>query len=328
MMKNCLVLVMAVFCISAAGAYDRVFSTPVRLDAGEQMLDTVPARPEYLEMNYRVRVPSNRERSGKALPAWEVVWNYLSPSDYCGVALTWCNSDFGAIDDRRFLRVELFRIENGVRQVVASKDFEKKVNLADGYNSVTVTRWEDRIYVAAGASAEYLPVGEMAFSSCGPSLAGLIAHRPVEIVRARLTAVPYPEFEMAPFTESSLKEYLSGSHDELEGIWSYFDRKTDPEVVVPGGSYTLAIVKTATPDTYNIIYLAGAEIHSDNWPAMRVKGRLSRTGFVGNYNLEWLDADGHPVSSETYAYLSDGALLSFRFPLIGSELRFRKLPLR
>lgn len=325
-MRGLLLLIMSL-CAVAMHAYDRVYSQAERLEAGQDILDSVPGNLEYLEMNYRVRVPANRERPGKLSAAYEIVWNYMSPSQYCGVALTWINTDFGSIDDRRFLRVELFEVEGGRRSVVAAKEFDKKVNLADGYNSVSVTKWENRIYVAVGGSSEYLQVGEMAYRACPPSLAGIMAMRPIEVIRARLTAIPFPEPLISSFNEDSLREYLAASTDPVEGYWIYLDRKTDPESVVPGGSYTLAIVK-ASPEEYNIIYLGGADIHAANWTPMRIKGRLSRTGFVGNYDLEWLDADGYPVSQECYAMLADGALLTFRFPLLNSEIRFRKESLR
>lgn len=56
-----------------------------------------------------------------------------------------------------------------------------------------------------------------------------------------------------------------------------------------------------------------------------VKGRLRPTGFAGNFDLEWLDSTGSVASSENYADLdSSSGILSLRFPLLESTLRFRR----
>lgn len=145
-----------------------------------------------------------------------------------------------------------------------------------------------------------------------------------EVLRNELFLWDLPPGRKSRFdTIEALTAYLENSTDPLEGVWEYFDRNTDPALAEPGGRYTLAVVADLAGG-YDIVYLSGSERGSRPWKPLEIKGHLQPSGFSGNYHLEWTDADDRETGAEAYAAadLSRG-LLTFHFPLLGSELRFR-----
>lgn len=328
-MKPILFFFLLVVSVIQGNAFDSVYAdVPMRLAAGECRLSQVDSMPEHFVMNYRVSVPGNKEQPGEPREGWSLVWNRTSPYDCSGVTLSWGNTDFGGLADRPFLRVDVFRMKDGLKEILATADLEKGVNFSDGYNSVMVERWEDHLYVGVGAGKEFIPVADIPYVPLAASEAGILAHRDIDIRRARLTAIPYPQLERSPLTLDELQRRFSSSADLLEGFWRFLDRSIKSPSVVPGGFYTIAVVKSDDGASYDILYIDGAEIHSALWRPLTKKGRLIPSGFTGNYDLEWLDADGHPLARENYAVLSEGALLQMSFPLLSSEIRFRKVRLQ
>ena len=124
----------------------------------------------------------------------------------------------------------------------------------------------------------------------------------------------------------------------ISGKWQFLDRDTDVRWAIPGGRYTLAIIphdvgKVAAPTVNSvtgmpasdIIYLSGAETNRSRWEAGMLKGHLYPTPFVDHYTLLWFDSFFEDMGYEASADLSDGAVLTFNFPLYKSVLRFVKM---
>lgn len=128
-----------------------------------------------------------------------------------------------------------------------------------------------------------------------------------------------------------LKDYLKQSRDSIEGIWMYMDRDIPAGKIVLGGNYVLATIRdTKHPDTYYIYYISGAEKYADLWQPMQQKGTLKATVFADHFDLSWTDAlRTTTYTDDAYATIDAGhALMSIFIPLINTQLRFRRVPLR
>lgn len=126
------------------------------------------------------------------------------------------------------------------------------------------------------------------------------------------------------WTVESISGHLESPEAKLpEGIWEYLDRNTSPRKAREGGRYRLAIVRSADrPGTFDIIYLSGATVNASKWtPGMR-KGRLIPTDYENHYNLEWTDATFTQRTLDMYADIEQESILTLRFPLLDSSLRF------
>lgn len=122
---------------------------------------------------------------------------------------------------------------------------------------------------------------------------------------------------------TGLVKRLRVSYDPREGLWTGFDRDTDPLLSRLGGRYALATV--ACPDgTCLVVYLGGAKEESHAWAPGRIKAVMTPTSIPGVYDLTWIQPDGTPVSDDTGAAF-DGHFLTFQFPRWKATLRFRRL---
>lgn len=121
--------------------------------------------------------------------------------------------------------------------------------------------------------------------------------------------------------------------DSPAGRWRFLDRDTDSRWADPGGRYRLAVVEhDGTSDAseeegsalFDVIYVGGAESNSRRWEPGMVKARLYATPFAGHYDVVWYDAFFEDMGEEVTADLTDGAILSFNFPLWKARLRFAR----
>lgn len=146
------------------------------------------------------------------------------------------------------------------------------------------------------------------------------ASQPMQCRRLSLLSLDCEQPQMCPVDD--LEQRLAASDDPLEGRWTYLDRDIDAEAASLGRKYELATVRR--PDGgYWIVYM-GPEA-DERWQPMMVKGLLEPTIFAGHYDLRWLDARGVWLADDNTAQLSpDRAVLTLRFPLYGSQVRFHR----
>lgn len=120
-------------------------------------------------------------------------------------------------------------------------------------------------------------------------------------------------------------EELSKSKDHAEGLYTYLDRNIDPkgEAALSRADYLLGVEKHPDiPGAFRIIYLGGG---APGWTPGELKGILSPTLFIDQYDLEWTDHRGHRISEECSAQLSpDGSILTLSFPLLKARLRYSR----
>ncbi len=148
-----------------------------------------------------------------------------------------------------------------------------------------------------------------------------------------------PRLALSTTWSSAELDALAGKYGEGEnpsGRWRFLDRDTDSRWAEPGGRYRLAIVphedgrvKAALNSEgqipeYDVIYVGGAESNSRRWQPGMVKAHLYATPFAGHYEVVWYDAFYEDMGEEVTADLTDGAILTFSFPLYRAKLRFAR----
>ena len=264
-----------------------------------------------------------RQTRGMSRPSWGVEW-FDTDSAQCRLSLRWGNTDFGTIDDVRFLRVELVR--NG--ETLWSEDISEGVALHKGDNTLKMVidndallRWN--IGATTLAAAGTFPLETPAINNSfrlyarGSDINYSFTTSPSQYSLAtRIVGPQTPEDVPTPESFES----------SPEGVWIYLDRDNDPKWARPGGRYVLGIIAShADTQQWDIIYLDGAVTSANQWKPGMFKGRLIATPFVRHYNLEWVDAQFETMDAthECSASISDdGAILTLNFPLDHSTLRF------
>lgn len=127
------------------------------------------------------------------------------------------------------------------------------------------------------------------------------------------------------WTKESLTEYFEEHPSVTEGFWRYFDRDTDDGYSRLGGEYILATVSDGRGGL-DIIYISGATTLGYRWHEGMRKGRLKPTIFIQNYDLDWRDSKMNSTGPECHGLIEkDGSLLTVKFPLLKSTLRFARI---
>ncbi len=118
---------------------------------------------------------------------------------------------------------------------------------------------------------------------------------------------------------------LSEESDSVQGEWEFLDRDVRNNQVSLGGRYRIVTIADSSGG-YEIIYIGGADINPRIWQPGCVKGYLRPTNFQGDFDLVWFDSLGRRLQGEQSATLTgNGELLQLNFPLIGAQVRFRKV---
>lgn len=123
-------------------------------------------------------------------------------------------------------------------------------------------------------------------------------------------------------SRDQLDAYLAESSDMTEGLWEFMDSDIGVE-----GTMSFAPLRIATlrdGDGYAIVYLGGYDT-SGVWQAMDIKGRLTPTPFIRDYDLQWYCADGVELGGQIHANVDEGGSILTLNP--GSQpmtVRFRR----
>ncbi len=216
----------------------------------------------------------------------------------------------------------------------------KDANIAGGVNCLVADIEKGRAVFSIGGNA-MVRAGEVRMAADVASVR-LTTGAKMWIRRFAVSTQADPaKLHMTRWTVDALAERFAASTDPLEGFWSFLDRDNDPAWAIPGGFYELAIVKTgAAPQSdtteetsdnipvYEIIYISGATVEGASWLLGMRKGSLSPTIFADHYKLSWIDARFQTDYPECTADLSaSNTILTLRFPLHRSQLRFSRRPL-
>ncbi len=291
-----------------------------KLSLDDQFNVAVSSNLSSLWVEVRAAVSGNKERVGMSVPEWKIHWT-ASDSSHYDCAISWGNTDFASIYDKRFMRVSINRFGNQV----LSWDVTEGVDLGGGYNSVALLFNGDKLLVQAGDKTLSL-IGEGPICSMPVGAVSITSNRGLDLKEVRLIEENLLRAEiMTSWTIDKLDKYFASSTDGREGYWEYLDRETDSSLSGIGGKYTLAIVRSG--EGYDIIYIDGARVDADKWRPGMKKGELRSTVFENHYHLYWYDSAMNFLGRD-YEFNADYAasLWTFNFPLLSSRLRFSRQP--
>lgn len=295
------------------------------------------------DYRYQVRLANLNNRQGKTKsiknpmtggttvitsPQWGVVFNMDERGNYYAVVLSCDNSaPYDDITDQRSMQVSLVKQEgSGNMTELASATLTKGVSLEDDLNTVCVDVTGQRVQVSIGKDELETILEADITRPTGEVWVGYLVGpgSRVSIERAVLTIDNEQQVTATTlWTLDALDEYLAASIDPMEGYWRYLDRDMEDKWLRLGGKYTLAVVRA--DDGYDLLYIDGAQVKKSQWQPCMLKGHITKTQFIGNYDLRWIDATMEPLDEECYASIENGILLTLNFPIYKSQVRFAKV---
>lgn len=305
-------------------AVSSILSAFIAAVSASAALPPVPARLDSVGDVVAARFHMRLKPCGHGSADWGLVWNLRDSLNYDVAELRLSDSRYADVFGRETASLSLHRIRGGRDSVIFRREFCPSVSpRTDGISL--------RLRLDRGASMAVLEAGDgrpevsepVAIEPC--TWSGFYVTTPADTLLRRIELQCRPAAEFASFPDvAALRSHLGVSRDAGEGEWTYYDRNTDPRRLSLGGDYRLATVSDGAGG-YVIVYIGGALVNADAWPPLRVKGRLRPTGFIGQYDLWWLDADGEPMGSDCSALMTDGILLDLRFPLHKGSVRMRRV---
>ena len=260
-------------------------------------------------------------------PAWGISWGYVDKENFYAAILKCHNSSpYDDILDKRSMTVSIIKVHESVPTILKTVELDEDIDLYCGYNVVSVEYDGDKTSIAIGNNtlryvAQFDSISYPATSKYG-ILVGPAAKLAVE--RLVLRCRPIMKLQLSTdWDKQSLTKYFASSNNAYEGFWTFFDKDLDESKLRLGGRYTVALVKNG--EGYDIIYIDGAQVNSDQWRCGMLKGHIDATQFIDNYTLTWYDSTMRAFSNDVYATIENYTLLSLFFPAQKSCLRFAKV---
>lgn len=275
-----------------------------------------------IEIKVNASAAGNRPGNGISKNAWGLTWEDIDGLPY-RLILGWGNTDFGAFDDKRFMRITLMQGDS----IAYSNDITDGVDLYKGSNFIKVKAPDDgQLEWSIGAVAVTLTGTLKMPAPPSPGSFRLMASgTDLKVNSLKITDLDrVPRALQTPYSQTSDFPEAETRTSSPEGTWVYLDRDNDPKWSVPGGRYTLGI-KADGDKKWTIVYLEGATANAHRWKPGMKKGELKGTPFTSHYNLHWVDSSFQTLddSDECSASLNaDGSILTLSFPLDHATLRF------
>ena len=277
----------------------------------------------------------------------------------CFIGNTW---EFEA-EGKRYIEIAVaVRHPGAVWQVVDTQKVTKGVALQKGHNTLSVSYASGRMEVAMGEDYLYNVCSVELPGAGGAEQGPASCYRFKDVMLTAgadlkidcFTASSASELDLLPATVWTLPEieqYLAAAPAGVAGRWEALDRDLDTSLAKSGGTYSLAVVPRKSPSdssslavaavpahglkvipgapatgtiAYEIIYLGGAKVYGSHWMPGMVKGYLYSTPFENHYNLVWFDAQKLSMGPDLFAAFTPPSILTLRFPLHNSTLRFAK----
>lgn len=262
-----------------------------------------------------------------------IVFNYHDDSYWSVMAQCDNSSLFNESVDERSMTITLSKVTKGKTQVIKSAKLTDAVDLTTGFNYVGVQVADGKISVMAGENmlnevltysmpneelegTENVRVGYIV----GPAAAIAIERA----VLSQSTVEPNPASLLeTQWTLEALDRHFAQSKNPYEGYWTYLDRDMEDTWLKLGGRYTIALVETTSG--YDLIYIDGAQVKKSLWHPGMKKGEMKNTIFTDNFTGTWIDATLEPISQDVYATFESGVILTIKFPVYKSQIRFSKV---
>ncbi len=302
------------------------------------VLDTVPVRSA--DYRCQVRIANRHCKPGKtyhaAGQAYKTTWCGLAlnaapdGSRWVAVELSCANTDLhNDATDRRLLMVSVVSHRSGeADSVLASATVADGVDLYDGFNCIEAEVQGTELTVSVG-NRRLGRVVECRLPEAQVDVrAGCVAG-PASSVQVERVVVAERAGQERPLdtglTVDSLNSRFAASTDPYEGYWQYLDRETDDARVRLGGRYVVALVADGA-DGYSIVYVSGAQAMRRQWHTGMVKAVMRPMVFTANYRARWSDAAFGVIDDDVFATFESGSILSVKFPVLKSQIRFSKVP--
>lgn len=304
------------------------------------LLDTTPI--DIDSFNYYLRIANAHNKEGKHYPVYNrqgkkieleatsigIVFNFRDKENYNAVKFE-CSNTFRHNDilDRRIMQATVVKVVDGNERVVASEIIENPIKKNGDFNVIGINVNDGELTVLAGESRllpvfkENLKCDIIRHSKIGCYMG---SGAKVELERSVLSFQQSSNVNVeTAWTVDSLNRHFEASKDPFEGYWVYLDREMEDKWLRLGGRYTIALVKTTAG--YDVIYVDGAQVKKSNWRSGQLKGRLKNTIFTDHYDGLWVDATFRPFSQDVYADFESGVILTLKFPVYNSQVRFSKV---
>lgn len=262
-----------------------------------------------------------------ANPTWGIVFNYTDNNNYCAVVLQCKTSSLGDVTEHREMLCQLIAMRNGMESIIESADINDNVNFYEGDNIVAIEHSEGVTSVKIGHKSPRTVIETRKISYGDSFTSGIYAGAASRVSVERFVTKSFcnpAQPLVTEWTTANLDSHFALSNDPAEGYWQYLDREMEEKKVKLGGRYTIAVVKNMD-DGYDIIYISGAVVNSRNWHTGMLKGRLTKTTFIDEYDMVWYDSDMKYMPNDLSAGVENGSILSLRFPTLNSQIRFSKV---
>lgn len=274
--------------------------------------------------SYSVTSPTG-DKSKISNPQWGLVFNFTDSLNYHALLLQCHNIDpANDIADRRSMTITLHKVTNGTDSIIGTFTPTSDIDLYDRLNAIGIETTLTHTIILAGQKRLHEIARLTLPAPSSPTHVGYILGpgAKTELERTVLT-IPENNATITPthWTIPDLNRHFSQSTDPVEGYYSYLDRDTEDKWLRLGGRYTIAIVRTPT-QSYDIIYISGAQVRKDIWRTGYLKGTLTPTQFTDNYTATWLDATFRPFNLDVQAKIEAASILTIRFPVYSSQIRF------
>lgn len=309
------------------------------------VLDTTTVDP-YRNYKYYIHFANMHNKEGRSYTAKKDGKSISISSTTCGIVFNYTKNSYWSVTtqcsnsnlynesvDERTMTITLSKIDDGKIQVMKTATLKKGVDMTTEFNYLGVQIVEGVISVMAGenelnevlsyplpqdalAAIETVKVGYLV----GPAAA-------ISIERAVLTqsiAEQNPANSLEThLNREALDRHFAQTKNPYEGYWTYLDRDMEDTWLKIGGRYTIALVETL--NGYDIIYVDGAQVWKSQWHTGMKKGEIKNTIFTDNFNGKWIDATLEPITQDVYATFESGVILTIKFPVYKSQIRFSKV---
>jgi len=237
--------------------------------------------------------------------------------------------------DKRSMTIDLSLVNNGKVKVIESKNIEDGVNLSDEFNYLCAQVDENAVIISIGKDKLEELLTHNFTSQEKQMLYGKqtikvgIVVGPGSLISIERTVLSTSKINNSnysletPWTREALDRHFAQTKNPYEGYWTYLDRDMEDTWLKLGGRYTIALVET--PQGYDVIYVDGAQVKKSSWHSGMKKGQMTKTIFTDNFNGIWYDATQEAISQDVYATFESGVILSFKFPVYKSQVRFSKI---
>ena len=258
--------------------------------------------------------------------------------DYWSLTARCTNTNpFDEAVDIRSMTIELSKIVNGKATIVKTATLDKEMNLDEGYNYLCVELDGQEIKVMGGKNGlkellihKLTPEELRINDGCDHVNVGYLVGpgAKISIERAVFTKPSTSDSSnglpiTTQWTREALDSHFQASKNPYEGYWVYLDRDMEDTWLKLGGRYTIALVETT--NGYDLIYIDGAQVKKSQWSFGMKKGEMTKTIFTDNFTGKWIDSTFELIDEDVYAVFESGVILTFKFPVYKSQVRFSKV---